>query len=346
MSENLNSPRSPYIVGQIIKEPHNFYGREDTLQTILNGYGRAYYVIGIRRIGKSSLLHQLHNRFSLTNKKIPIYLDIQAQENSINMGRILLRNINNELIKHEELPTFNLPPQMINLLEIIQAWIDYCKNLGLETLLLFDEAEEFFCLSQAELRELRNLLLNSFDKLSVVITGSRLIRGLGNVESNFTFNFQEVILKTLRDEECIELINQRKKIKIDDTTLMEILNHSGAHPFYIQHISDLLYENGRIRSFDSMSTHLDLNEPIIRYVDNEFNRLERTEKKIIENLYFNESTNFGSLKKIIRIQEYLLRSQLNELESLSLIRSENDNYFLSNIFWQKYLETKDPNQYP
>jgi hypothetical protein len=51
---------NPYQVGEVITEPEAFYGRTELIEDILSGVENNHYILyGERRIGKSSLLHQL-----------------------------------------------------------------------------------------------------------------------------------------------------------------------------------------------------------------------------------------------------------------------------------------------
>ncbi|MDQ2998887.1 MAG: ATP-binding protein, partial [Chloroflexota bacterium] len=51
-------PRNPYTVGGPVRGLH-FYGRTALIQTILDGNDRSIWVVGNRRIGKTSLLLRL-----------------------------------------------------------------------------------------------------------------------------------------------------------------------------------------------------------------------------------------------------------------------------------------------
>jgi hypothetical protein len=52
---------SPYITGGPVSEKE-FYGRNKLLAEICAGRQRAFYVLGTRQVGKTSLLHELDTR--------------------------------------------------------------------------------------------------------------------------------------------------------------------------------------------------------------------------------------------------------------------------------------------
>lgn len=61
----VNRMENPYITRSPVKNPDGFYGRKDTMKKILRDIGRkqmqSHCIIGERRIGKTSLLHQITN---------------------------------------------------------------------------------------------------------------------------------------------------------------------------------------------------------------------------------------------------------------------------------------------
>ncbi|MGB6361252.1 MAG: hypothetical protein WBG64_01150, partial [Thermoanaerobaculia bacterium] len=53
-----NSPPVPYVVGQWVRG-NRFYGRAAQLAEILEGPRDSFWLLGTRRVGKTSLLKQL-----------------------------------------------------------------------------------------------------------------------------------------------------------------------------------------------------------------------------------------------------------------------------------------------
>src|SRR5262245_19374148 len=73
-------PANPYTYGSMITDPAMFFGREDELSRIRDRLrkGSSTAVVGLRRIGKSSLLYPLtHQTQYLPDAVWPLYLDLQ-----------------------------------------------------------------------------------------------------------------------------------------------------------------------------------------------------------------------------------------------------------------------------
>jgi tetratricopeptide (TPR) repeat protein len=74
-----HKPLNPYIAGSALADPQGFFGREDILRLVeaelRSPYQNAVVLSGQRRIGKTSILLQLHRRLAESGF-VPVYLDL------------------------------------------------------------------------------------------------------------------------------------------------------------------------------------------------------------------------------------------------------------------------------
>jgi hypothetical protein len=107
--------QSPYISGRGL-EPHeiegHFFGREKEqeliLESVKDGQQKIRYVEGIRKAGKSSLLHSIEHEIDRRGLPlIPVYWSTTAVTNCDHAGRILF-NLLDAVAKHEKLATAGL----------------------------------------------------------------------------------------------------------------------------------------------------------------------------------------------------------------------------------------------
>ncbi|MEZ4641989.1 MAG: hypothetical protein R3E31_04490 [Chloroflexota bacterium] len=72
------SNNSPYIPGNTVRDTDMFYGRIDELAELTNaiGKGSSKAVVGLRRIGKSSLLYHLAHHAVLPDHIAITYIDL------------------------------------------------------------------------------------------------------------------------------------------------------------------------------------------------------------------------------------------------------------------------------
>ena len=78
----MSSPRqNPYVVGQWVRG-EKFFGRHELIDEILDGPRNSTWVIGTRRVGKTSLLKQLEFLTSPGDHPfVPIFWDFQGADN-------------------------------------------------------------------------------------------------------------------------------------------------------------------------------------------------------------------------------------------------------------------------
>ena len=69
----------PYVVGQWVRG-ERFYGREALLEEILDGPRNSLWVMGTRRVGKTSLLKQLEQLAVESQERgyLPLFWDFQG----------------------------------------------------------------------------------------------------------------------------------------------------------------------------------------------------------------------------------------------------------------------------
>jgi AAA+ ATPase superfamily predicted ATPase len=105
--------RNPYIVGDPVMG-RDFYGREAIIETICERRDRAVHVIGMRRIGKTSLLRQLESQLPA------IFLDFQAAVGRTGLARQVQRGLRRLNRQHPWLP----PPSLWLLCDEAEGLID------------------------------------------------------------------------------------------------------------------------------------------------------------------------------------------------------------------------------
>ena len=78
--------RNPYVTGAyVVGRKH--YGRREMADYLLHGDSRAYWVVGNRRIGKTSLLRQLELLALSQNRIVPLFWDMQGGNTFARLGQ-------------------------------------------------------------------------------------------------------------------------------------------------------------------------------------------------------------------------------------------------------------------
>jgi len=103
----MMTPTNPYITGGLVKDPAMFFGRKEELHLIRDRLrkGDSTSVVGLRRIGKSSLLYQLANQAeALPQGVVAVYLDLQDAAHHTPLGLLdaALRRLDKRLGRRDD----------------------------------------------------------------------------------------------------------------------------------------------------------------------------------------------------------------------------------------------------
>jgi hypothetical protein len=337
--------RNPYIVGSAIKGDAPFFGRQEMLNRILGFDGQSLLLLGIRRIGKTSLLRQLEKRFTASNQKIAIYLNLQGLDSSQEMGKELLRVIRSAAKMHSLIAGFQTDTSG-DLNQVLQSWIEFCEEQNLSSLLLFDEGDQLEKLSTEDLSNFKNAIDRS-SLISLVITGTRSLRSLEIKEIQLVSLASATEVQKLKIFEVMELedlLTQNNQVQVDSKVRETIKNTSGQHPYLAQYIAHKLYAEGKLRSIEDVPQATTLGNDLYLVFKDEYGRLTEAEQQLMLALHFEQATPLTSLQNNPQLNQAKLRSDLLELEEFGFVKSNKDHYFLNNIFWQQFLEPLRPKQ--
>lgn len=257
--------KNPYFYGRPVKDSEMFFGREQVLEKILdrikNVAKQDILVHGIRRIGKTSLLHQLNNRLQLP--LIPVYISLQQLGEVDDLS--LLRQLLNEIVdavgkiadfvpndmKKRNIPTFTTgfagvkPQPPFDVIsrafrKDLEALLDYVKELapGIRIVVLMDEGDLLFKIGIHMQRFMRDLL-QRYDQMVMIMAGSPKIIELSaaSYDSPFYNNFAHENLVGLELEEAKDLIQTPMHalgVSCSLDLARQIHKYCGGISYYIQ----------------------------------------------------------------------------------------------------------------
>lgn len=168
--------RNPYVTGVYVTG-HRHYGRRQMLDYLLHGEDHAYWVIGNRRMGKTSLLRQLELLAQSEPHWLPVYWDMQGCDTFARLGQYLRDAIGEQKERFEalELPLSLLDEEDVPTLLASLRRAAYRK--GLTLFLLCDETEALIKLARTEPEAMQRLHreLTAGAGLRVVATSTRAI---------------------------------------------------------------------------------------------------------------------------------------------------------------------------
>ena len=248
----INDPKNPYIAGPTVDNTPAFIGRENILGNVLNilcHEGQNAIVLhGQRRIGKTSLLHELKARLS-TDIYYPIFFDLldKPQQSLEKVLQDLADEIS--LVVQKTKTSLGAEPKI--------AFCQWLNNLLNELpsekslVLLFDEFDvlddpskeragvEFF-------PYLRNELLTiNRKRLNFVFVIGRKIKDMTDIAGSLFREIPTQPVSLLKYEETLELIRlseQKKTLFWSEEALAKIWQQTSGHPYLTQALCRQIWE--------------------------------------------------------------------------------------------------------
>jgi len=236
----------PYVVGQWVRGG-NFYGREAIINEVLGGNRNWLWLLGTRRIGKTSVLKQLEY-IAMTSPEfgfLPVFWDLQGadrpEELHLDFADALL-----DTEERLEQCGVRLPEvQADDLFESLGRLRRRLLSKNLRLLLLCDEVEELIQLNKKDrsiLRKLRRALQSTDGIRSVLASSSRLWQLAETDEdtSPFLDGFTPPLtIGSFSDEAARRLISQTllpepSRPDFADDEVERIRDLCGNHPYQIQ----------------------------------------------------------------------------------------------------------------
>lgn len=285
--------RNPYTVGRWLRGPDH-YGREQLLEYLINAEDPAIWVVGTRRMGKTSMLRQLE--WLLTRQEdaraVPLFWDLQGSETKDDFDYELFLAVEDEMPRFQAYGVDVSALYNKDAIQILRALQRALRAHGKHLLLLIDEAEAWISLAKNDYQALARLR-KAFQNggMRTIMTSTKLLMQLNDLTRNwltspFLFGFTLVNLWNLEPEASVSLVLQEQSntpVSVGRERIDEILRHSHRHPYLVQTLCYRLFEEkqgrGSLREIgeeDLRADHL-----LAGFFEVDFKCLAPTERQIL-----------------------------------------------------------------
>jgi hypothetical protein len=285
--------RNPYSVGRWLRGPDH-YGREQLLEYLISAEDPAIWVVGTRRMGKTSMLRQLE--WLLTRQEgasaVPLFWDLQGSETKDDFDYELFLAVEDEMPRFQAYGVDVSALYNQDAIHILRTLQRALRAHGKHLLLLIDEAEAWISLARNDYQALARLR-KAFQNggMRTIMTSTKLLMQLNDLTRNwltspFLFGFTLVNLWNLEPEASVSLVMQEQSntpVNVERERIDEILRHSHRHPYLVQTLCYRLFEEkqGRgslreIREEDLQADHL-----LAGFFEVDFKCLAPTERQIL-----------------------------------------------------------------
>jgi hypothetical protein len=323
---------NPYIVGDSVEDEH-FYGRRNLLAEIDGQTGKVVHLLGMRRIGKTSLL----KRLAALHDHV-LYLNLQGCGGSwqaferelqriVRRGRRRWNWLPDEAILQDE--------HVSTILHILD---EYAQDHHEQLWLLFDEVETLITLGQADTSALQMFqsAIWSTTAIKMVFASAKQLTELDDMTTQVAYGTPflnhfppPIYVGNLTCNEAMSLICQSQSnhyVSVPDKTVEAICAWTNNHPFYIQCLCHFLWRSNPDPSqwlVDDMS--FELTPHLDRMLRYDFDYLSMPERRIIQSVLWDEK---------LPNTHY---SYVQGLQWLGYLKQEATGYEIGNDFLKNWL---------
>lgn len=345
--------RVPYIVGRWVRGP-NHYGRQPLLTHLLNTPDPAVWVVGARRIGKTSLLRQLEHLAEQPGSTLaPLFWDMQGCANSGDLSSELFVAIEDERERFQGLGIVVTELEGHDAPVILRRMARAATAVQKTLLLLIDEAEVLIKIAEQEpawLERLRCALDEG--QMRTVLASTKLMAQLnqppaGSGQRPFLTGFSLLNLWSLDAESAVELVQQRQTgsgIEVDPVLLENIIVNTNRHPYLIQYLCQRLYAEdarGQASLRQPCSEELEPDHLLSGFFLIDFQHMTILERRIL--LKAAEQVVLGEREFITAFPDVnpaRIRIFLWGLGQLGHLRKVYDQWAIGNEFLRRWLAMK------
>jgi len=331
--------RNPFIAGSWVRG-ENFFGRAGILAEILEGDRDSLWVVGARRMGKTSLLKQLEYRVQQSTQTpfLPIYWDIQGGGDARGLADHLLESVEDSEAFRRATDFGAEDLEGLSVTDMLTTLVRRTVRSGWRLLLLVDEAEEFLSVARAEpaaLPRLRRVFQKGPEVRTVFISSKRLAKVDERTDfatSPFLQGFiPPLYLTPFADGEARALL-ARGQFREDEMTT--IIERTASHPFLLQLIASRLFES---RDLGGTLDQVAVDEMVANFFSVDFQTLETEERAILDAVARDGGRTRGELARSLGLSEEALEADLFSLEMLGYLAQDGDAYRVGNWFFERWL---------
>ena len=288
------SVRNPYIVGRWLRGSDH-YGRHKLIDHLLHTEDQATWVVGTRRMGKTSLLRQLE--WSVENdpdsRYVPLFWDLQACESASDLAYELFISVEDEAKRFHALGVDIPSLESLDVNRILRSLQRTVSGHGKQLLLLIDEAEALINVARTDNRELARLRRSlQQGEHRTILTATKQLMQLNEMmrdwlTSPFLFGFNLVNLWSLDVEATQALIRQDQsgtQVAVDGSVMEDVIVLTHRHPYLTQFLCHRLFvpdteDTGHLRPVEADDLHAD--HLLAGFLQVDYDHLSPTERRIL-----------------------------------------------------------------
>jgi hypothetical protein len=342
MGSAPHPPRNPFIAGSWVRGD-DFFGRVETIREALEGERHSLWVLGGRRLGKTSLLKELEYRVQRSRETpfVALYWDLQGSGDARGLAETLLSSVEDSesFCRATDLGVEDL--ESMPVAEMLATLVRRTVRSGWRLLLLVDEAEELLVVGRTDpgvLARLRRVVSRGPD-VRTVITATRLLARIDEEVPMPTSPFLQgfippTYLTPLSPDEGRTLL-ARGGFSAEDVDL--VLERTASHPFLLQLLASRLFES---RDLAATLDQIAADEMIANYFAVDFTTLAEAERALLSEVAREGKRTHAELARALTRPADDLDALLYGLTMLGYLAREGDGWRLGNWLFERWLRRR------
>jgi len=348
-SKTISGARTavPFVVGQWVRR-ENFYGRAAVIADVLGGNRNWLWLLGTRRIGKTSVLKQLEY-LALNSPDLgflPVFWDLQGADRPEELHLDFADALLDAEDRLEEVGISLADVRADDCFESLGRLRRTLRSKDLQLLLLCDEVEELIQLNRQDpsiLRKLRRALHSKDGIRSVLASSSRLWQLAQTDEdtSPFLDGFTPPLaISSLDDEAAHQLIRQTQLPEtahpgFSDDEVERIRRQCGNHPYQIQLLCRRALDRGNLDDAIEDVAH---DRAVSFFFSVDFELRSDTERTILRFLADQTSVSLDEICREAQDSSDAAATSLSTLQDLGLVnRDPIGRYDIASQFLRRWL---------
>jgi hypothetical protein len=331
--------RNPFIAGSWVRA-ENFFGRSAILRDVLEGERDSLWVVGARRLGKTSLLKELEHR-ALQNSQtpfVPLYWDLQGSADARGLADGLLGSVEDSeaFRRATDIAVEDLEGHTVA--DMLTTLVRRTVRSGWRLLLLIDEAEEFLTVARTDAAVLPRLrrVFQKGNEVRTVLTATRRLAQIDDLPDVATSPFLQgfipaLYLTPLQTDEARELLARGKFSEDEQARIQE---RTANHPFLLQLIASRLFES---RDLAATLDQVAADEMVSNFFSVDFQTLDARERALLEPVARSGEQTLEELARAADVPRETAETLLFGLRMMGYLSLTDGRYRIGNWFFERWL---------
>jgi hypothetical protein len=331
--------RNPFIAGSWVRAD-NFFGRTTILREVLEGERDSLWVVGARRLGKTSLLKELEHR-ALQNSQtpfVPLYWDLQGSADARGLADGLLGSVEDSeaFRRATDIAVEDLEGHTVA--DMLTTLVRRTVRSGWRLLLLIDEAEEFLTVARTDAAVLPRLrrVFQKGNEVRTVLTATRRLAQIDDLPDVATSPFLQgfipaLYLTPLQPEEARALLARGKFSEEEQNRIQE---RTANHPFLLQLIASRLFES---RDLAATLDQVAADEMVSNFFSVDFQTLDTQERALLEPVARSGDQTLDELARAAAMPKETAETLLFGLRMMGYLSLADGRYRIGNWFFERWL---------